>query len=551
MRILLLLLQKFKLIYNKANKKKGFFKMDFSIWLGLLPAIIIFIYGIENFSKEIQHAAGTHFNQVIKWATKGPLRATFFGALITAIIQSSAATTIIAMGLVNSGLINFSQSIGLIFGANIGTTITSQLVALNLIIYAPIFIILGFILSLLKTKYNIFGKPIFYLGLLLFALNLVSISVTPLKNDLQLMELLAYTSIPLVGILVGFIVTNLFQSSSVTTGLLVVMSQTGLIGLDQAIPIIFGANIGTTVLSLVVSSRMDTFAKRAAVTHFLFNFIGVIIFIPFLNYLVGFVNQIGGSPAQQVANAHLFFNLVSTLILLVFINYFKIFVEKIVPTKEKEIVLSAKNLVDLDEKKPIEIFAAVIKEFKNSIESLIEMLNESKNILTNPTQNNLRLIKLDAFVEYLYDETKKVLFPVSKKKLSKEDGQQVIFLTRSSKISSEIGKITRKISNIILLSKENEVDFSIEAKQDIEECLSILSANLILVKNNYPNFTEKILSEMHKNDQELRTNINQGYKNYFSRLSEGKAAHGSTFVEVLDLIQDIGSKISELRKMPR
>ena len=525
--------------------------MDASIWLGVFPAIILFIYGIDNFSKEIQQAAGTHFKQVIKWATKGPFRATFFGAIITALLQSSAATTIIVMGLVNSGLINFSQSIGLIFGANIGTTVTAQLVALNLIVYAPILIIIGFGLSLLKTKYNILGKPIFYLGLLLFALNLVSISVAPLKNDPELIAILSYTSIPILGIFIGFLITNLFQSSSVTTGLLVIMSQTGLIGLAQAIPIILGANIAKTTLSLLVSSRMDIFSKRAAVAHFLFNFLGVLMFIPFLGQFSELIIQIGGPPAQQVANAHLVFNLITALVLLIFINYFRILVEKIVPTKEKEIVLTAQNLVDLENKKPSEVFEAVVSEFKNSMESLIEMINESKNILNNPTQNNLRLIKLDALVEYIYDETKRVLFPVNKKKLSKDTDQQVIFLTRSSKISSEIGKLIKKMSEVIMLVREKEADFSVEAKQDIEKCLAVITSNLIIVKNNYPNFDEKNLSEMRKNDQELRANINQGYKNYFSTFSQDKIIPGSAFVEILDAIHDMGLKIRELRKMPK
>ena len=181
-------------------------------------------------------------------------------------------------------------------------------------------------------------------------------------------------------------------------------------------------------------------------------------------------------------------------------------------------MLTAQNLVDLENKKPSEVFEAVVSEFKNSMESLIEMINESKNILNNPTQNNLRLIKLDALVEYIYDETKRVLFPVNKKKLSKDTDQQVIFLTRSSKISSEIGKLIKKMSEVIMLVREKEADFSVEAKQDIEKCLAVITSNLIMVKNITLILMKKFERNA-KNDQELRANINQGYKNYFSTFS--------------------------------
>lgn len=275
------------------------------VWFAIIPAIILFIYGIDNFSKEMQKAIGSQFNVLLKWLTKSKIRAVVFGATITALIQASAATTIIAIGLVNSGSITFAQSLGIIFGANIGTTVTSQLVAFNLMQFSPILIIIGFFLSLIKSKYKVFGKPIFYFGLVMFALNLISIAIIPLKTDPTLLLLISKTSIIPLGIMIGFLVTNLFQSSSVTTGLVVILAQNGMLGLPEALPILFGANIGTTVLPGLVSVRMDSFAKRVALAHFLFKFIGVLICIPLIGVIIIVVESIGGNSAQQVANAHL------------------------------------------------------------------------------------------------------------------------------------------------------------------------------------------------------------------------------------------------------
>ncbi len=522
---------------------------NIEIWFAIIPAIIIFIYGIDNFSKEIQKAAGTQFNHVLKWATKGTIRATILGAFITALIQASAATTIIAIGLVNAGTITFTQSLGIIFGANIGTTVTSQLVALNLMQFSPAVIIIGFLLSLLKTKYRVFGKPIFYFGLVLFSLNLISIAVSPLKTDAELLALLAQTSFLPLGILAGFLITNLFQSSSVTTGLVVILAQNELLGLNEAIPILLGANIGTTVLSLIVSYRMDTFAKRAAVSHFLFNFLGVIITIPFIGILVIIVNYIGGSTAQQVANSHLIFNVVTTIFLLIFIKQFQIVVEKLVPTNEKEIVLRAKEFENLKGKNTTEIFNAIEIELKNSFNAIIEIINENTVLLLSNKTNDSKISKLYSLVDYIHNETKQVLIQISKNQLTKKESEKLILLTRTSALTEQIAGIGKKMGELIIYSKENELEFSDSAKKDIEECLSKLNSNVIIVRDNYPKFDKVSSVEMAKNGSILRNTITNSYEEYLKRLSKGLSPSGSLFGEELALIQDAESKIREIRKI--
>lgn len=522
---------------------------DFSIWFAIVPAIIIFIYGIDHFSKEIQKAAGSQFQHILRWATKGTFRATLLGAFITALIQASAATTIIAIGLVNAGTITFTQSLGIIFGANIGTTVTSQLVAFNLMQFAPIVIILGFILSLLKTKYKVFGKPIFYFGLVLFSLNLISIAVEPLKTDAQLLSILAQTSIIPIGILAGFIITNLFQSSSVTTGLVVILAQNELLGLNEAIPILLGANIGTTILSIIVSLRMDTFAKRAALSHFLFNFLGVLITIPFIGLIIFGVDFIGGTNAQQVANAHLIFNVATTIILLIFIKQFQWVIEKLIPTKEEEIVLRTKNLENIKNKSNTEIFKAVEKELKNGFDSLINSFNESIILLLSEKTSESKISKLNALNNYIHDEIQNVLTFASKKSKNKKDSEKIILLARTSALTQQISNIIKKISDLTIYIKESELEFNKNAKKDLEECTSKLNNNVILIKDNFPNFEKEVSIEMAKNSNNIRNILNKSFEEYLLRLSKGTATTGSVFTEQLALIQDTDSKIREIRKL--
>ena len=523
--------------------------MDITVWLSLIPAIIIFLYGMDNFSKEIQKAVGSQFTSTIRWATKSRWRGTIFGAIITAIIQSSAATTIITIGLVSAGTITFAQSIGIIFGANIGTTLTSQLVAFHFTELAPIIISFGFALSFLKTKYKIFGKPLFYLGLLLFALNLISLAVIPLKTDPQIAYLLLQTSIIPIGILIGFIITNLFQSSSVTTGLVVVMALNGLIGLPEAIPIIFGANIGTTVLTLVVSSRMDVFARRAAVSHFLFNFFGVLLFIPLIPILISTVELIGGSTAQQVANAHLIFNVGATIILLIFIKYFQKLVEKLVPTKEKEIILRTEKLEGVEDKKPNKIFEAVNEEFKNSLNATIGIFNESNVILLSNKGDLTKVTKLCALSQFIHKETKRVLTHLAKQKLSKEDSETLIRLARLSKLFEQISIIGKNVCETIINAKDNSIIFSEKGISALDKCVSDLGQNLILIRDNYPMFDNKTSALMRKNRNDLRLTITQSYDEYLARLIKGQSTSGSTFAEVLGSIQEAEGKAREIRKV--
>jgi phosphate:Na+ symporter len=292
--------------------------MLFDVLLAILPGIILFLYGIEHFSSEILKVSGESFRNLIKKLTKTPSRGLLSGALSTAVIQSSTATTIIALGLVNAGVLSFSNSLGVIFGANIGTAITAHLIAFKITFFAPFLIILGFIISLIGGKYKFLGKPVFYFGLVFFSLNLISTSLVFLQDAPEILMLFDYLSNVFIAIGVGILLTILFQSSSVTTGLAIVFTLNGIIGFEHALPIVLGSNVGTTATSLIASRTMDLFSRRAAMAHFLFNVLGLLLILPFLSSFIDVMNYIGGDPALKVANAHLIFNLCAGIFFILF-----------------------------------------------------------------------------------------------------------------------------------------------------------------------------------------------------------------------------------------
>ncbi len=289
----------------------------------VLASVFLFLFAITKFSSQMQMKAGDRFKEIIRSITSTPLRGAVAGTLTTSLIQSSTATTVLVVSLVNAGLLSFSQSLGVIFGANIGSTVTSQLIALNLSFIAPYIVIIGFALHYTRTKWSKWGKPIFYFGLIFFALAIVAQFVEPLQADPRIIALFSYISSLPIALAVGLLLTVFFQSSAITSGLSLVLVSQGLLSFDQAVGIMLGANIGTTSTALIASLAMDVMARRAAMAHFLFNLLGVLLIIPFLEPFNAAVAYFGGSLAQQVANMHVAFNVASAILFLLFIKPFE------------------------------------------------------------------------------------------------------------------------------------------------------------------------------------------------------------------------------------
>ncbi|MEK7536033.1 MAG: Na/Pi symporter [Patescibacteria group bacterium] len=288
----------------------------------VFATITLFLFAVHKFARSVEHAAGEKFKSILATLTSTPVRGVVLGTLFTALIQSSTATIVTTQSLVDAGLLSFTSSLGVVFGANIGTTLTSQLIAFKLTFIAGYVVLAGFLLDHLKIRYQKFGKAIFYFGLIFFCLSLISLYIEPLQTNPTILNLLSHIDSMYVAILVGALITIAFQSSSITSGLAIILAGQGLLTFDQALGIVLGANVGTTSTALIVMFVMGTGARRTAVAHFLFNLIGMIIILPFLSIFSDFVQSLGGSTALQVANAHFIFNILSTIIFLIFLKPF-------------------------------------------------------------------------------------------------------------------------------------------------------------------------------------------------------------------------------------
>ncbi|MDY6943794.1 MAG: Na/Pi symporter [Pseudomonadota bacterium] len=409
-----------------------------------LTAIILFIFGLDNFSKEIQRISGERFRKFLSRATRIPIVGVFIGAVVTAVIQSSSATSVIAISLVNAGVLSFRNSAGIMFGANIGTTVTAQLVAFKLTAYAPMFIILGFALSLIRSRHSIFGKAIFYFGFVFFSLNLISSSLAPLQENPFLVETLTQPQNPLLAILFGALFTAMVQSSSVTTGLAIIFTQQGILSLENAVPLIMGANIGTTATALIAVFSMDIAAKKAAFTHFLFNVGGVLLFLPVLLLFGARLSEVTMDPAIALANIHLVFNVVTSVVFILLISPFTRLVDSMLGEGKMDFERLNLPVYENDAE-----FEGVRETLARDLRQLLAFLQENYSMVTLSIETNYRGI---------YDAAEKRIEYVNF--LKKE------YLNYFSKI---VSKITDEQQSRELIRIINQFDYLFQIHDSIDD----------------------------------------------------------------------------------
>jgi Na/Pi-cotransporter len=292
------------------------------VFLASVSAIVLFLFGLEGFSHELQRMGGETISKWLGRLTQYRWRAVLLGAVATAVIQSSSAVTSLTVALADAGSISFRSSLGVLLGANVGTTSTAWLVSLKLTSIGPFFIVLGALLSALPIRLKMLGKVAFYFGFIFFSLDVVSFTLKPLAESPVFTELLSRSSSPLAGVIAGLLITAIVQSSSITTGLCILLVQQNLMPVTSAIPIVIGANIGTTTTALVASIKMQNTARRVAFANLCFNIFGVLLFLPFLKVFALRTAQLAGDPGMAVAWAQLIFNLVMVFAVLVLLRLF-------------------------------------------------------------------------------------------------------------------------------------------------------------------------------------------------------------------------------------
>lgn len=311
--------------------------------ISLLGGLALFLYGMHMMSTNLEGIAGNRLKGILEKLTSNRFLGVAVGAGITALIQSSSATTVMVVSFVNSGLMTLQQTVWIIMGANIGTTITGQLIALDVGMIAPLIAFAGVVMIMFckSKKLGFIGGIIAGLGILFIGMGIMSDSMLPLRDSPAFISLMTTFKNPFFGILAGALFTAVIQSSSASVGILQALAMSGLIGLDSAVYVLFGQNIGTCITAVLASIGTNRNAKRTTIIHLLFNIIGTVIFVvicmntPFVPFMESFTPN---NAAAQIANVHTVFNIATTLLLLPFGNYLAKLAIMILPDKKSETV---------------------------------------------------------------------------------------------------------------------------------------------------------------------------------------------------------------------
>jgi len=313
--------------------------MNIESIFSLFGGLALFLYGMNMMSTNMEIMAGNRMKSILEKLTSNRILGVIVGAVVTAFVQSSSAVTVMVVGFVNSGLMTLRQAVWIIMGANIGTTITGQLIALDVGLIAPLIAFIGvaLIVFVKNKKAQHLGGIIGGLGILFVGMNLMSDSMAPLRSSEEFIGLMTQFRNPVIGILVGMIFTAIIQSSSASIGILQTLAASGLIGLDGAVFVLFGQNIGTCITAVFASIGTNRNAKRTTLIHLMFNILGTVLFVilalatPFVHFMEGLTPD----PVSQIANTHTVFNIVTTLILLPFGGLLATLAEKILPDKKE------------------------------------------------------------------------------------------------------------------------------------------------------------------------------------------------------------------------
>lgn len=465
------------------------------IIFGLLGGLAVFIYGMNLMSECLQKAAGEKMKSILALLTRNPIMGVLAGALTTAVLQSSSATTVMAIGFVSAGLMNLPQAISIILGANIGTTMTAQIIAFKISDYIYIIIFIGFIVSFLAKSEKIknIGQTVFAFGLLFLGIETMGGVMKPLASSPVFTNMIAKVAdIPILGVAVGTLMTLVVQSSSATIAVLQNFASqagpdgvTSILGLAGAIPILLGDNIGTTITALLASVGQSRDAKRTAVAHCIFNISGCLLFIWFVKPYASFIQWISTKGpeveviSRQIANAHTGFNLAMTLIWIPLIPIMVKLVMKIIPDGKNKYQLSPSAPKYLDDKlvgQPVAALHLVAKEIVRCSELVKEMLTEAREASgEDETVVLQRIIEKAKIEQSLNDNINEYLATMFSEGVMTEEqaaqaSEMMYVLCDIDRISSLCSEISGNISN----QNNEKQKFSKEALKELRNSVGLI-----------------------------------------------------------------------------
>jgi phosphate:Na+ symporter len=556
----------------------------------MFGGLALFLYGMEKMSTGLKRTAGNKMRSILAALTKNRIIAMFVGAFVTMVIQSSSATTVMLVSFVQAGLMTFVQSMGVILGADIGTTITAQLIAFKLTDYALLMIAIGFSLHMFgkrRTTKNV-GDVILGFGILFFGMKLMSDAMKPLRTYTVFIDIMQGMENPILGILIGALFTALVQSSSATTGVVIVLAQQGLLTLDAGIPLVFGANIGTCITAGLASIGTSREAKRVALAHVIFKLAGVLLFVFWIPWFAEFIRMIAerfdSGTARQIANAHTIFNVALALIFLPFTDHFSRLVLKILPSEEKpkDVIMTTRYLDEESISTPaiaLDLARAEVARMAKLVwrmlaSIIIPFMSDEKLIekeVSDPEEKDILLReipRIDAWrtdmtllqgidmreekIDFIEEKIREYLFKITARGVAPEQANEAFgMISIASDIESVADLIHRNMVPLIAKKRDLMIDFSEEGKEEILIYHQKVCRRIELLKESFLEMDLDAAREIMSSERTYLDLEEQYRARHLERIRQEQVASAKTHeihMELMDLLKQIVVYSSNIAK---
>lgn len=524
--------------------------MTTGLFFNLLGGVGLFLFGIKLMGESLQDLAGDRMRRLISALTSSPVKGVIVGALITALIQSSSATTVMTASFVHAGLMTLKQSVGVIMGAAIGTTITAQLIAFKIQEFALPLIGFGMLFAVFgrSKRQKFIGNCIVGFGLLFVGMQTMENAMFFLRDRQDIF--LAFQHHPLLGVMAGTVLTMLVQSSSATVGLTIVMASQGLLTIDSAIPILFGDNIGTTITAVLASVGLNRSARQSALAHVLFKVIGVLLFLAFLGPFRQLVLLTSTDIARQLANAHTIFNVLNTLLFLPFVEPFVRLVRAIVPDDGGAILMGPRFLDrNLISASPIAAVEAVRKELVRMGLLTLDMI---RDVRTAFLENDRRMIDQVLQTEKVVNELTREIMSFSTD-LMQVSLPPVLSSSLSFYVNGvgDVERIGDHAENLIELYEykiEHNLPFSDLATKEFEVMMGLSEKAVRLSVEALDTADDMKAKQVLKLEDEIDAMERDLRKRHIDRLNQGVCNPGSgvIFIDILSNLERVGDHANNI-----
>ena len=517
----------------------------------LIGGLGLFIFGIKLMGDGLQKAAGQKMKDILSKLTSNRFVGLGLGTLVTSIIQSSSATTVMVVGFVNAGLMTLVQAIPIIFGANIGTTITAQLIAFKLTDYALPITGIGAAMYLFgqKKRTRQIGEAILGFGVLFLGLGIISSAVKPLgQSEIIKHAFIRLSYNPFLGILVGAIATAIVQSSSVTTGIVLALASTGLLSLGGAIPIIIGTNIGTCITAILASIGTNLSAKRAAVSHILFNVLGTIIALFLLPAYMFLVLRSSSELMRQIANFHTIFNIVNAALFIGFVPLFAKLVEHIIPGKEIIVERGPKYLAKNLLNTPVIAIEAAKKETLRTLKLSRDMFHNAMLAFYERNRKEIqKVMAKEDMVDELREAITDYLVQITQKEISEKEAVIIPSLLHSINDIERIADHTVNIAELAERRIDEGTKLSKSAHSEIKNMEELVKSMIDEVIKAFPNDKTKVKNILAK-ESKINQMVIECRERHCNRLSKGdcKYISGLIFIDMLMNFEKIGDHLTNI-----